>query len=994
MTILHGHSDYSLLDGICKIKDYVAKAKSLGHKAVGLTDHGTLAGLVDFWFECKEQGIKPILGCEFYHEVDDPKINYHVILLAMNRIGFDNLIKLHNIAQDNFYKKPRITTSDILDHGQGLIGTGACLQGYLTRRWLDTGVFDEFYFEDMSKELEGGFYLEVHDNGIPEQIKWNEYVLEKWPKYCLAANDVHYLDKEHDFAHRVALAISTHKGINDPKAFKFNGTGYWFREDLDLPQFTKDSTDSIAGMVGEYEIGYDKWQLPQVEVKEDLYFQLQDEIAMMEMNNLIEDAQVYIDRLTYEFQVIEDNGFLPYFQIVAGIYSRMREEKRFVGWGRGSTGGSLVAYLMGITNIDPIRWGLIFERFLNPGRVTMPDIDMDFQPQDRQIAIDELSKYGNAVQIGAYGTLGTREVIKAVAKAMGVLTGLSAYIPAAEPVPTIAELMKTKAFSTQVKKEKNEEFIKVCIVLEGIKKTQSIHAAGVVLTDDEIPTKTTRSGSNKNTVSTEWDMYALEKLKYVKFDVLGVKNLELIDIVCKQVGVVPDSIPLEDEKTFKLIQKGHTVGVFQWESEGYRKLIMDVHPDRFSELIDLNTLYRPGCLESGITASYIKRKHGIEQTRQLHKNLHLNETYGLPLYQEDMLVIARDVAGFTLSEADVLRKAIGKKEKETFAKIKEDFINGARKYGDMVGSEAESLWNVLEKSSRYTWNKSHGVAYTLISWWTAYLSANYPDYFMAELLNQADGADRRRILLSEARRRGIRLEYPDINRSTERFEALQVEDGTAIYLGLAGIKFVGEKTVDKILKERNANGSFDSTEELKERTKISKRVIEYLGYAGAFGAPTDIEMEREALGYNLGARMIDRYWWSDFVSGIGEVIDVHKILTKRGDPMAFLNIEFRTEIMSVTVFPEMWSMIKDHVDKGTVAIFKYNDDKILQYVSSPDDFGSMRVHIVMADEFLSFYPSLIGKPNIYAGGMGIAKIELDEQILTFIRDEFGIERIE
>jgi DNA polymerase-3 subunit alpha len=711
MITLHGHSDYSLLDGICKIPDYVARAKELGAEAVGLTDHGTLAGLVDLWFECKKQGIKPILGCEFYHvRKKSDKKNYHIILLARTYEGWMNMIELSNRAQDNFYKKPRITDKDIRELGRGIIGTAACLAGYLARTWAETGEFDHEWIKMMENSFDA-FYFEVHDNGIPEQKAYNNALLKAYPDRCIAANDVHFLLEEHQFAHEVALAINTRKKITDPKAFKFNGSGYWMRSDLDLPEHTITRTHEVAALVEEFSIGYDEWHLPQVDVdEENLWFRLNDELFVRGL-----DKPEYRERMEYEFKVIKENGFLPYFEIVSSIYRRFALEGRFVGWGRGSTGGSLVAYLMGITRIDPIEWGLIFERFLNPGRVTMPDIDMDFQPQDRALAIEELGRYGNAIQIGAYGTLGTKEVLNAVSKAMDIVTGLGALVPNEAPVPTIAELATTRAFSEQVAKERNQKLIEVCKILEGCKRSASTHAAGVVLVEGTIPVRESRSGVNKGLRSSEWDMYALEKLRYVKFDVLGVKNLEVVDATCRSVGIRPEEIPLADDATYSLIQSGQTIGVFQWESDGYRNLIRRLHPDSFDELLDLNTLYRPGCLESGITDEYIERKFGRKPVVQLHPKLNMR-TQGLPLYQEDILVMARELAGFTLAEADILRKAIGKKEKETFAKIKEQFVDGCIQVSDISRSDADDYWSQIEKFARYTWNKAHAVAYTLISW--------------------------------------------------------------------------------------------------------------------------------------------------------------------------------------------------------------------------------------------------------------------------------------
>ncbi len=978
MICLHGHSEYSILDGICKIPEYVARAKELGMDALALTDHGTLGGLVDFHFECRKQGIKPILGCEFYHEKGD---NHHIIILARNFEGYKNLIELQNRSQQNFYKKPRITDKDIRECGNGLIGTSACLGGYLASTYK-CGNVDYGWIKEMEDCFDYFFY-ELHDNQIPEQYEYNEFLLKHFKDKCIGVNDVHFVLEEHQYAHEVALAINTNKKVGE---FKFPGSGYWMKSEFDLPLHVLDRTDYVASLVEDYDIGYEDWHLPKIDVNEEMFwFELSDQLFMLDL------GKEYEERLEYEYRVIKENGFVPYFKIVADIYRSFNEQKKFVGWGRGSTSGSLVAYLLGITKIDPIKWGLLFERFLNPGRVTMPDIDMDFQPKDRQLAIQELSKYGKAIQIGTYGTLGTKEVINTVSKAMDIKTGLGDYVPNEAPIPTIKELMQTKAFISQVHKENNSKLVEVCMVLEGCKRSMSTHAAGVVLVDELIPIKMSRSGVNKGMWTTEWDMYALEKMKYVKFDILGVRNLEIIDKICKQVGILPDEIPLDDEDTFRLIRNCETVGIFQWESEGYRNIIRRLQPDVFNELIDLNTLYRPGCLESGITDEYIDRKFGRKPVVQLHPKLKM-ETQGLPLYQEDIITMVKELAGFSLSEADVLRKAIGKKEKQIFESIKISFIEGCFKTSDIDQREAEGFWDQIEKFARYTWNKAHAVAYTLISWWTAYLSTKYPVEFMCVLLNMSDSSDRRRILLSECRRREIPIKYPSLNKSDWEF---RVDDG-AILLGLSGIKYVGSKTVEKIMEKR-AIGDFVSLDDFVKRPSINKRAVKYLGYAGVLQefdvSVGNLDEEREALGYNLQERQIDKYWWSKYCENLGEVIELHKILTKHGDPMAFIKFESAMGIKSVTCFPSLWSQIKEKMINGSVAVFKYDDRDVLLSVSSPDvmDF---RVHVEDGEGLLSFAPTLIGQPNIYCGGIGISRLKLDEELLSFIDREFRVLKIE
>lgn len=997
MIQLHVHSHYSLLDSTIKIEDLVKKAKSCGHNAIALTDHGTIAGFVDLYTECKKAGIKPIFGCEFYHvPVSECKTNYHLILWAKNKIGFNNLIELNNRAYNNFYKRPRITDKDLEECGKGLIGATACIGGYLPQTIIDGNPDFEWY--EKIKVFLDDFYLELQDNEIEKQYLINKALMSYCKEKCIITNDMHYLEKDHEFAHRVLLAIRSKKNIYDANVMRFDGSGYYFRTEFNalIPDCAFSNTEKIAEQVEQFDIGYKDWQLPIIKVDEsEEYFDLNDKLFIY-VNQNNKDLNIYQKRFDYEFEVIKKNNFLPYFKIISDLCTNFDKKNRFRGWGRGSVSGSLVSFLYGITKIDPLEWNLYFERFLNPDRISPPDIDMDFMPEDRHEAIDYLKKYGNVIQIGTYTTFGSKEVINSVSKAMGVRTDLIRFVPNEAPVPTIAELVETPSFKKQVMREQSQDFVNVCLIIEGLKRADSIHAAGIVITNDKLPVRIAQTGVNSGVPATSWDMYALEDLKYIKYDILGVKNLKIIDNILKQIGMTAGSIPLNDKTTFEFIQSCNTTGVFQWESEGYRQLIKRLKPDKFDELLDLNTLYRPGCLESGLTDEYIDRKFGKSPVKQLLPSLNLG-CYGLPLYQEDIMRIAVDVAGFTLSEADTLRKAIGKKIKEMFEEIKGKFVTGCIKHSNLSEDNANKLWDMVEKFARYTWNKAHAVAYTLISWWTAYLSANYPVLFMCELLNNADDADRRRILLTECRKRGIELEYPDINKSGYEYKVID----NKIYMGLNGIKFAGEKTLNAIFKER-VNGDFKNVDDFKARTKTNSRIIEYLTYANVFKCfglvNNDLNKEREALGYNLKECVLDRFWWSKFCEQLGEVINIHKITTKRGDPMAFVTIYTASgNIRSVTVFPDMWSQCYKSIAVGVVKIFKFNSDGILKALYNPDELVKyVSVYVEDSEGFMRFYNSLIGDANIFdaESNYGISKISLDDDVLRFINNEFRIKKME
>ncbi|MHA1329710.1 MAG: PHP domain-containing protein [Candidatus Hodarchaeales archaeon] len=688
---LHNHSDYSVLDSIVKVEDLVKRAKQNGEKAIALTDHGTVGGLVEFHKVCKKQGIKPIHGCEFYHEYNGD--TYHIVALAKNKRGFDNLIRLNNLAVQNFYRKPVVPFEYLKTYSDGIIYLTGCISGYLAKSVLN-GSIDMEWYKKMDDQVE--IYPEVQLCGMAEQeAVYREY--KKRGLRCVHTGDTHYLDKEDKQIHFLLYKLK----FKDPKPL--NGEYFYRKIDCKV-------AEEIADSVEEYEIAPDEIIMPKFEFSEEVLIE-----------SLRRRCPVgYRQRLEYELKVIKENGFLSYFALVATVCNKFDNRGGFRGWGRGSASGSLVSYLLGITKIDPIEWGLYFERFLNPDRISLPDIDLDFTPEGREKAIDIFNAYGNFQKIGTYQTFGTKDVLITVSKLLGIKTKLIEYVPNEAPIPTLAELVKTKSFLDQVKREHNEEFIRICLKLEGVKKGQSIHASGIVCADG-IPLR-----KYKGKIATAWDMYSLEYMKRVKFDVLSVNNLQMIENLCKQLSISVEDIPLDDEKTFDLIRSGHTLGVFQWESSGYINIIRRLKPETFDELVDLNTLYRPGCLESGITEQYIRRKHGLEPVEQLHPRLKLKHQ-GLPLFQEDIMTLARVVAGFSAEEADILRKAISKKDKKLLEGLKSKFIASCE--------DGEKFWNIIEKYGRYTWNLSHAVAYTLISYWTAYFSANYPAYFLCELLN-------------------------------------------------------------------------------------------------------------------------------------------------------------------------------------------------------------------------------------------------------------------
>lgn len=993
----HVHSEYSLSDSIIMVPEYVAKVKEMGLKVATLADVGTMSGLVEFWKECKDQDIKPILGMEVLYPTDKTS-NNRLVLYAKDRIGFDALVELHN----NCDKIAGITKLTDKDLGHEGIPHLLALSSLSTSHFLISvlrGDPDWKYYDYLRGMFGGDFYIELQHNQIPQMQKIRVGLIEHGVNFIPVA-DAHYLDKYDRLAYDVATGILTNTPVDQKNVYSLPGQDHYLASEEEMLQwFSKDDlswTDGIGEKIKYYDIGFENWQLPKVAVnsiEEKGKLDIELESYMFDRDD--EDRRIYQNRLDYEFSVIVENGFLPYFKMLHGLSNHFDEQGWFRGWGRGSASGSLVSFLYGITKIDPIEWDLYFERFLNPDRISPPDIDLDFMPEHRQAAIEYMREhFGDVYQIGTFGTLGTREVIKSTARIMKRDSKLDRFVPNMAPVPTIKELLKTSEPFVEAARSEDIDFINVITKIEGLKRNRGIHAAGVVISDGGIPLHTVDKGKYRGYIVTGWDMYSLEDLKYTKFDILGVTNLETIHKVAGEVGIEIEDIKLDDQKTFELIKEGSTVGVFQWESDGYKQLIMKLRPDTFEELMDLNTLYRPGPIESGLTDDYIDRKHGKKPVMPIMPGVEFDRQQGLPLYQEDIMAIARDVAGFTLSEADLLRKAIGKKIKGLFEEIKVKFIEGCKQQGKVNPDQAEELWDKIEKFARYTWNKAHAVAYTLISWWTAYLSAHHPEHFFAELLNTAKSMDRRRVIFAECRKRGIKLDNPDVNRSAADFAVVD----NAIVIGLRGIKGIGDKTLQKILESRNSNGSFHSLADLKQRTKINKKVVEGLERSGALRNITNyeptLEEEKEVLGYNVAQRIIDGYWWARHSVTIGEIIDIHKITTKKGAPMAFLQIEFYNRIESLTVFPDMWSMIEPYVSKGKVGHFKGNNDRILVTMAEPEEYDVFKVYVSDPEGFISFCPSMQGKPNIYAdGGYGISKVKLDEEMLMFIQKEFGIEKI-
>ena len=875
---LHVHTQYSLLDGAIRIDDLLRRAAEFDMQAVTVTDHGTLFGAVEFFVKAKAAGIKPIIGCEIYMAprtrsdktpLDNKELS-HLILLVKNEEGYRNLCKLATAAQlEGFYYKPRIDKKILKECSQGLIGLTACLHGEIPRRILQGRIEQAEEVAHGYRDIfgENNFFLEVQNNGIEEQERVNQALLDISQRLSIplvASNDCHYLNKEDVRAHDVLLCIQTGKTIHDKERLKFRTDQLYFKSKAEMYAAFKDYPGALSNTVdiaGRCNIDFDfkTYHFPRFadesELSSDELFTRKVRqgferrmLRLKEKNPQIDEA-LYRDRLEYEISVIHDMGFSGYFLIVADFIRYAKENNVPVGPGRGSAAGSLVAYSLGITDLDPIVHGLIFERFLNPARKSMPDIDVDFCIDGREDVYKYVvDKYGGGdyvAQIITFGKLKTRAVIRDVGRAMDI--PLAEVDAIAKMVPDILNISLNEALEREPRlvdltrqKPEIDELIKICRVLEGLPRHASTHAAGVVIADEPLVNYMPLYRGKKGEVVTQYDMKIVEKIGLVKFDFLGLRNLTVIantiSLIAGQGHTPPDldNIELTDADTYRLLSAGDTTGVFQLESSGMKDLLVRLKPETFDDVIALVALYRPGPMESGMIDDYVACKHGRKKVEYLLPQLEpiLKETYGVIVYQEQVMKIANDLANYSMAEADDLRKAMGKKIQAIMAEHRERFVNGAAE--NAIGAEqAAPIFSLMEKFGGYGFNKSHSAAYALIAYQTAYLKTHFPVEFMASLLtsemHSTDGVVK---YIAECRSHGIAVLPPDINYSDKAFTVY----GDKIRFGLVAVKNVGEAAIEGII-EVLGDEKFASLFGFCERVdlkKVNKRVIESLIKCGAF----------------------------------------------------------------------------------------------------------------------------------------------------------------
>lgn len=872
---LHLHSQYSLLDGAIKFDELFSQAKEYGMTAVALTDHGNLFGAAEFYKEAKKAGIKPIIGCEVYvaptsrQDKSPEEKNHHLTVLSMNGEGYRNLSKLLTRAYfEGFYKKPRVDHELLEAHREGLIVLSGCLNGELSKSILAGDLQGALRIAAKYKEMFGDrYYLEIQANRLTEQEIVNHRIREIGKGLgigVVATNDCHYLRRRDSRPHEVLLCVQTGTTINDEKRFKFKGDEYFLKSREEMSECLNEFPDAIERTLEiaercSFEFKTNGYKLPVFELRQGK--SLDDQMAILSREGLEERlkengisgerAQLYEQRLGSEIETIKKMGFSGYFLVVSDFIKFAKSRGIPVGPGRGSAAGSLVAYALRITEIDPIPYNLIFERFLNPERVSMPDIDVDFCAERRDEIIRYVTeKYGadKVAQIGTFGTMSAKAVVKDVGRALG--------IPYAD-VDRVTKLIPTfrgKVFSIDesisqipqlkelIQKSPNlQELIEIARPLENMVRHSSTHAAGIVISNEPLSDYIPLYKGPNDEIVTQFDMKSVEDLGFVKFDFLGLKTLTIIDKAvrfihenCEGSEFDIKKIPLDDPETYRLLSGTETRGVFQIESSGMKEVLMKLQPSSFEDIIAVLALYRPGPLDSGMVDEFIKRKHGKKVDYPLPELKEiLKDTYGLFVYQEQIMKAASVLADYSLGEADLLRRAMGKKKPEEMRAQRRRFLQGAKKKGINI-KKAEEIFDAMEKFAEYSFNKSHSAAYALITYQTAYLKAHYPAEFMAALLSiEADNTDKVISSIAECKKMGIEVLPPDVNESMAGFNAV----GGKIRFGLSGIKNVGEGTVEAIMKAREEGGKFRTIFDFCERVdakKINRRTFESLIKSGAF----------------------------------------------------------------------------------------------------------------------------------------------------------------
>ena len=871
---LHVHTYYSLLDGACPIHALADRVHELKMPAVAMTDHGNLFGAIEFYQTLLARGIKPILGCEVYlltqgsrKVLSTPPDGFlsHLTLLAKNQTGYRHLCKMVSASHlDGFYYKPRIDKEILKTYADGLIALSGCLRGevptLIQRGDREGAKKSALWFAEIFGE--GNFYLELSDHGLQEQKKVRETLVELSKELNLplvATNDVHYLQAHQSEAQDALVCIQTGKMLDDTNRMKMEGNAFYLKSAEEMKELYADTPEAISNTIAiaekcNIEFDFHTYHFPLFEPPEgkDLPTYL-DETSHAGLERRLSkipnaDRKIYLDRLNLELEIVKSMGFTSYFLIVADFIGYAKSQKIPVGPGRGSAAGSLVAFALAITDIDPIVNGLLFERFLNPERISMPDMDIDFCMRRRDEVLHYVAKkYGNVSQIITFGKMKARAVIRDVGRVLGVPYGDVDRI--AKLIPNALEMTLDKALKIEPqlseaarKDPRIEKMLTVAKTLEGFPRHASTHAAGVVISDQPLDNFLPLYKGQHDEVVTQYDMKGVEKIGLVKFDFLGLKTLTVIDDAIKIIEkrhnktIDLETLPLDDAKVYQQLSLGDTAGIFQLESQGMTDLVAKLKPNRFEDLTALVALFRPGPLGSGMVDDFINRKHARTQIRYELPQMEpiLQETYGVILYQEQVMQIASLLGNFTMGEADLLRRAMGKKKPEVMAEQKERFLTGSRK-NKIPPAKAEKIFDLMAKFAEYGFNKSHSAAYAMVSYQTAYLKTHYPTEYMAALLT-CEKANTDKILgyMEDCKSIGVQILPPDVNESEENFTVVEERK---VRFGLGAVKNVGEGAVESIAQGRLEGGPFHSLFDFCERVdgrRANRRVLESLIKCGAF----------------------------------------------------------------------------------------------------------------------------------------------------------------
>lgn len=859
-THLHTHTEFSLLDGACRIEQLISHAKSLNMQSLAITDHGNMYGAVDFYKACRKEGIKPIIGCEVYvaartrfdkDKLLDKEYN-HLILLCKNETGYKNLIHMVSKAfTEGFYFKPRLDRDLLERHSEGLICLSACLAGEIPQALLQKDYEKAKNTAIWYNEIfgEGNYYLELQNHGLPEQLSVNEgikRIARETGIPLVATNDVHYIEQEDAKIQQVLICIATNHVIGDDTGLEFHSDEFYLKSEQEMRELFKDTPQAIENtqIIAQqcnFDFEFGTTKLPYYETPDHMnhfdYFKM---LCMQGMKKRYGEnpPAAYYERLDYELDTVEKMGYTDYYLIVADFVSFAKSKNIPVGPGRGSGAGSIAAYCMGITDLDPMKYSLIFERFLNPERVSMPDFDIDFCYERRGEVIEYVTeKYGSdrVAQIVTFGTLATRAAIRDVGRAMGMpyatVDAVAKLVPGDFHI-TIDQAVKKSKELAQLMRENQQvnELIETARKVEGMPRNTSTHAAGVVITHNPVSTYVPLA-TNDGVPVTQYIMTTLEELGLLKMDFLGLRTLTVIDDASKAAGVDIDAISIDDENVYKLFARGQTEGIFQFESSGMKQMLMNLKPTALEDLIAATSLYRPGPAKQ--IDAFVENSHNPGQIRYITEKLRpiLENTYGCMVYQEQVMQIFRELAGYSYGRADIVRRAMSKKKLDVMERERETFISGCEKNA-IDKKAANIIFDQMSDFAKYAFNKSHAACYALVAYQTAYLKCYYPAEFMAALMTSVlDQTNKIARYTAECKRIGLRLGPPDINKSMKGFTA----NGRVINYGLLGIKNVGSDFIDEVVTQRS-NGPFTDLTDFCRRMQeghFNRRAVESLIRCGA-----------------------------------------------------------------------------------------------------------------------------------------------------------------